>query len=91
MESPDDDDDLKLVQASAGLLSDLEAALPKLLWKAPKSNSNIRRVHTQVKRRDLNYIIALVHLHHKSMATGALMFWCRLSPFKANRNCLTRD
>ena len=33
MEAPDDDDDLKLVKASAGLLADFEASLPKVLWK----------------------------------------------------------
>jgi hypothetical protein len=69
MESPDDEDDLKLVQASAGLLSALEAALPKLLWKASKNQSNRRRVHIEVKRRDLDYVIRLVHLGHESMRT----------------------
>lgn len=62
MESADDDDDLKLVQASAGLLSDLESALPKLLWKPTKSGNTRGRVHSQVKRRDLDYIIRLVNL-----------------------------
>ena len=62
METPDDEDDLKLAKQSAGLLSDLEAALPRVLWKASKNGSNIPRVHTQVKRRDLNYVIRLVRL-----------------------------
>lgn len=61
MESPDEDDDLKLVKASAGLLSDLESALPKLLWKPSKDGSH-GRVHTQTWRRDLDYVIRLVRL-----------------------------
>ena len=60
MESPEDEDELKLAKQSAGLLSDLEAALPKLFWKASKISSNVPRVHTQVKRRDLDYVIRLV-------------------------------
>lgn len=66
MESPDDEDDLKLVKASAGLLFDLEAALPKLLWKAKKNDTNLQRVHTRVKRRDLNYVINLVGSWYKN-------------------------
>ena len=91
MESPDDEDDLKLIQASAGLLSDLEAALPKLFWKASKNKSDGRRVHTYIKRKDLEYIIRLVYLSHKSTEKRRLMIWCRLNPSKANRNCSTRD
>ena len=60
MESPDDEDDLKLVKASASLLSDLEAAIPKLLRKPPKNGSSQGQVHTQVRRRDLDYVIKLV-------------------------------
>jgi hypothetical protein len=62
METPDDEDDLKLAKQSAGLLSDLEAALPRVLWKASKNSGNVPRVHTQVKRRDLDYVIRLVRL-----------------------------
>jgi len=60
IESPEDDADLKLIQASAGLLSDLELALPKLLWRPSKTGVNHGRVHTQVKRKDLDYVIKLV-------------------------------
>jgi hypothetical protein len=91
MEGPDDEDDFKLVKASAGLLSDLEAALPKLLWKASKNTSDARRVHTEVKQRDLDYSIRLVYLSHESMQKRKLMHQHRLNLFKANRNCLTQD
>ena len=59
MEALEEEDDLKLVRASVGLLSDLEAALPKVLWKSERG-SHRGRVHTQVKRRDLEYVIKLV-------------------------------
>lgn len=62
MEEPDDEDDLKLVRASAGLLSDLENALPKLLWKRPKTNTRRGPVHKQVQRRDLQFVVNLVRL-----------------------------
>ena len=59
METVDDDDDLKLFQASASLLSDLEHALPKVLWK--RSKGTIRgAVHSSIKRPDLDYLITLV-------------------------------
>jgi hypothetical protein len=60
MESPDDEDDLKLVKASAGLLNDLEASLPKLLWKRSKTGTGHGPVHKWVKHRDLEYVIRLV-------------------------------
>lgn len=60
MESAEDDEDLKLVQASAGLLDDLEASLPKLLWKHSKTGNGHGRVHTHIKRRDLEYVSKLV-------------------------------
>lgn len=62
MESPEDEEDVKLVKASAGLLADLEATLPRLLWKRRKSENAARRVHTQVKQRDLDYVIRLVSM-----------------------------
>lgn len=61
MEPADDDDDLRLVKASATLLGDLEDVLPKLLWKSAKSG-NARKVHSQIKRRDLDNVINLVRL-----------------------------
>lgn len=67
METTDEDEDLLLVKASAGLLADLERDLPKLLWKpsdnGPSTSTNRGHVHTQVRHKDLSYIINLVHLH----------------------------
>lgn len=53
-----DDDDLRLIRASASLLEDLEISLPRILWK-PGHRS---RVHQLVRLRDLDYIIQLVQL-----------------------------
>ncbi|KAK5132295.1 hypothetical protein LTR08_009203 [Meristemomyces frigidus] len=58
--SPDDDADLKLVKASATLLSDLEDALPKLLWRASKDGTGTGRVHARVKRKDLDNVLKLI-------------------------------
>ncbi len=60
METADDDEDPKLGQASASLLSALESALPKLLWRRPKTGGDHGPVHTRAKRRDLDYVIKLV-------------------------------
>lgn len=61
MENTDEDEDLKLARASAGLLDDLQAAIPRLLWKANKHDGTTpRRVHSRVKQRDLDYVIKLV-------------------------------
>ena len=86
MEGVDDEDDLKLVKASAGLLSDLETALPKLLWKPSNTGSGHRRVHSQVKRRDLEYVIKLVRLTSRSVESK-LTDRNRSNRSKANRNC----
>ncbi|KAK5731496.1 hypothetical protein LTR17_011384 [Elasticomyces elasticus] len=60
-EITDDDADLKLVQASASLLSDLESALPKLLWRPSKTEGKHHGpVHSRAKRRDHDYIINLI-------------------------------
>lgn len=50
------DDELKLMRASAGLLSDLQAALSTLLWKRRDRG----RVHHLVRARDLDHVIQLV-------------------------------
>ena len=50
------DDELQLMRASAGLLSDLQAALSKLLWKRGHKD----RVHHLVRSRDLDHVIQLV-------------------------------
>lgn len=58
--SSDEEDDLRLVKASATLLAELEQDLPKLLWKTRKPEHRQRRVHTQIRRRDLDRITSLV-------------------------------
>ncbi|KAH0120022.1 cell morphogenesis protein-like protein, partial [Aureobasidium melanogenum] len=50
------DDELQLMRASAGLLSDLQAALSKLLWKRGDKG----RVHNLVRSRDLDHVIQLI-------------------------------
>lgn len=50
------DDELKLMRASAGLLSDLQVALSRLLWKRGDKG----RVHHLVRSRDLDHVIQLV-------------------------------
>jgi hypothetical protein len=61
MEGNDDDEDVKLARASAGLLADLELSLPKILWKKPAENQTAHgRVHSRVRQKDLDYIINLV-------------------------------
>jgi hypothetical protein len=61
MEGNDEDEDVKLARASAGLLADLELSLPKVLWKKPAQNHTTHgRVHSRVRQKDLDYIINLV-------------------------------
>jgi tubulin-specific chaperone D len=60
MENTDEEDDLKLVKASAGLLVDLETSLPKLFWKPSKNGHGRGTLHKTVKQRDLSYVINLV-------------------------------
>lgn len=60
MENNEEDNDVKLARASAGLLADLEASLPKLLWKTSRTSSAERRFHSCVRRRDLDYVLNLV-------------------------------
>ena len=61
MEGNDEDEDVKLARASAGLLSDLESCLEKVLWKKPAQNHTAHgRVHSRVRQKDLDYIINLV-------------------------------
>jgi hypothetical protein len=47
------DDDLQLMRSSAGLLSDLQLALQKLLWKR-------ENIHHLVRSRDLDHVIQLI-------------------------------
>ncbi|KAH9845173.1 Tubulin folding cofactor D C terminal [Teratosphaeria destructans] len=60
MEGVDDDEDLKLIRASAALLSDLEASLPRLLWRPTKTGASHGPVHTRVRQRDLNHVVNLI-------------------------------
>lgn len=90
MESLDDDEDLKLVKASAGLLSDLETALPKLLWKRVKTDNENRRVHSQVKQRDLDYVIRLVLLSYQVSRQDAYNYPRSINS-KANHNSWMQD
>ncbi|OQO09429.1 hypothetical protein B0A48_04827 [Cryoendolithus antarcticus] len=46
METADEDDDIRLVRASATLLSDLESSLLKVLWKKSTTGSNRGAVHS---------------------------------------------
>jgi hypothetical protein len=63
MEHNEEDDDIKLAKASAGLLADLESCLPKVLWKPSRTKAERGRVHSNVRRKDLDYIISIVCLH----------------------------
>ncbi|KAM0716870.1 hypothetical protein Q7P37_006722 [Cladosporium fusiforme] len=61
MEHNDEEDDVRLAKASAGLLTDLELHLPKLLWKSSRRDNNSHdSVHSRVRRKDLDYIINLI-------------------------------
>ncbi|KAL1303547.1 hypothetical protein AAFC00_006919 [Neodothiora populina] len=52
----EEDDDIRLVRASASLLDDLEHSLPRLLWKAKPQ----KRVHQLVRKKDLNHVLQLI-------------------------------
>ncbi|WPH04649.1 Hypothetical protein R9X50_00754200 [Acrodontium crateriforme] len=57
----DDDEDLKLVGASASLLADLEQAIPRLLFRPLKSAiGGNGRVHSQANRRDVQCVTSLI-------------------------------
>jgi hypothetical protein len=56
----EEDSDIKLARASAGLLADVELCLPKLLWKPSRTNAERGQVHSRVRRKDVDYIINLV-------------------------------
>ena len=60
MEGNDEDEDVKLARASAGLLADLESCLRKILWKPSRSQAAHGRVHSRVRQKDLDYVINLV-------------------------------
>ena len=77
------DDNLQLMRASAGLLSNLQVALTKLLWKRGD-----KRVHHLVRVRDLDHVIQLVCFASLYGPTTVLISY-RLNLSKANRNYLT--
>jgi hypothetical protein len=72
------DDDLQLIRASAGLLSDLQSALSKLLWKSGGAQG--RRVHHLVRLRDLEHVIQLVCLVHGTWIECLLIYTDRTFP-----------
>ena len=73
MDEVEDEDDLKLVKASTVLLTELEDALPKLLWKRPRAEGTYNKVHSLVRRHDLDYVIKRVRLQlYKSNGHGLL-------------------
>lgn len=53
-----EDEELILVKASAQLLSDLETALPRLLWKLDDNGAT--RAHRFVRQKDLDLVLNLV-------------------------------
>ena len=69
MEAVEEDEDIKLARASAGLLADLESCLPKVLWKPSRDNHAAAHgpVHSRVRQKDLDYIINLVGSYRKSL------------------------
>ena len=92
MESNDDDAALQLIKASSTLLSDLQDALPKTLWRPSKADSARGRVHSQVRQRDLDHILKLVRYDaQKINYYSPLMARIRSSLFKANRNSWTQN
>lgn len=56
---PGDEDDIKLLRASAGLLADLKNLLGRILWKSSK-DTGLPIVHRLVRERDLDRAIAKV-------------------------------
>lgn len=87
MDRSEEDDDLKLVKASAVLLSDLETAIPKLLWKPSKNGLNHGRVHSRVKKQDLDFIIKLVRTSTMQGPWTGIEYFNRLNHFKVNLSC----
>ena len=85
MDNSEEDDDLILVKASGILLTDLEDALPKLLWK-PAKNGNARKVHSLVKRGDLDHVTRLVRAFTMP-SLQVLISTGRSNLSKANLNC----
>jgi len=55
---PAEDDDIKLIRASASLLTDLKSLLRRILWK--RSDIGLPVVHRNLRRRDLDTAIAKV-------------------------------
>lgn len=60
MEDTGEDDDLAVLKASASLLSDLEASLPRVLYKTPKLGTSRGAIHCRVRQRDLDHLVKLV-------------------------------
>ena len=56
-----EEDDLKLLRASVGLLTDLQVLLNRLLWKTSE-DTGTRLVHRLVREKDLDRAISKVIL-----------------------------
>lgn len=56
-----EEDDLKLLRASVGLLTDLQYLLHRILWKTSK-DTGTSVVHRLVRERDLDRAISKVNL-----------------------------
>jgi hypothetical protein len=56
-----EEDDLKLLRASVGLLTDLQVLLSRILWKTSK-NTGTTVVHRLVREKDLDHAISKVIL-----------------------------
>lgn len=55
-----DDDDIRLQKASGGLISELGVLLDVILWRRLDPASKSRKVHSRVRKRDLDRAITLV-------------------------------
>lgn len=75
MDNAEDEDDVKLAKASAGLLASLEEHIPKLLYKSPPSESRNKRVHTRVKKRDLDNVVNIVRCSFYLPGTNKGSLW----------------
>ena len=90
----DQNDDVDLLKASTSLLSEIQDALPNLLWKSGTRNAlgeDSRVVHSQVRRRDLEFVVKRVGEFQVCFLLFEYSRFARddrLKPSKATRNSL---